>query len=271
MSGGYSHLPQEQGYSTYQAADVNMADVAGGTLGKNAEIAENIQTLQKRNAKLERMLAKMGTKADDTEFRGGLKEERKRAHKLAKAIIRSISENSNADKQIMAKLRRQFDSEFQKFQQLSTQIENKEKEIITAMGSVAEGSDDDLRKPGSSVVQPGDHSQRQQQEGNIDIQFLEYNEAEIKRRHENVLQIERDAVEVFEMYKDMQTLVGEQQESIDVIDNNISETKAKTEEAAKELLEAEQYQQKARKKQCCLLFIVLAVLAAIILTVWASS
>ena len=50
-------------------------------------------------------------------------------------------------------------------------------------------------------------------------------------------QIERDVVEVSEMFKDLHGLVNEQQESLDVISDNIDKTKQQTEQAHNELLQ----------------------------------
>jgi len=139
--------------------------------------------------------------------------------------------------------------------------ETKEREIMTAMGAdatVDEEMDEDQRR----------QKQQQLRDQNIDSQFLAYNEAEISRRHEHVLAIERDALEIFEMYKDLKALVNEQQGSIDIIDNNIQDAKAKTEQAHQELLQAEEYQKKARTKKCCIVFILLGVVAAIVLASW---
>ena len=108
------------------------------------------------------------------------------------------------------------------------------------------------------------------QEQRIDFQFLEYNEQDIAQRQEHVLQIESDAREVMEMYADMQQLVGEQQESIDVIENNITSTRAQTESAMKELLTAEEYQRSARKKQCCMALVV-AVVIGVFVIIYAAS
>jgi len=98
-----------------------------------------------------------------------------------------------------------------------------------------------------------------------------YNEAEIARRHEHVLAIERDAQEIFEMYKELKGLVNEQQASIDIIDNNVQDAKAKVEQGHEQLVTAEEYQKKTRTRQCCILAIAVAVVAAIVLAAWLGS
>lgn len=68
-----------------------------------------------------------------------------------------------------------------------------------------------------------------------------------------------------------QLMVNEQQEHIDLIDGSIVQAKEKTEQAHKELLEAEEYQKKSRKKKCCMLFIILAVIGVIVLIVFMAK
>jgi len=236
------------------------------SLGQNAEIADLIHTLGKRNAMIERMLVKMGTKSDTADQRSRMKKEEKDCTKIIKEIIILIKQNSAGDRQVMSRLTKEFDQELNKFQELCRRTEAKEKEIMQAMGADAtvedvENMSDDQKR----------HRQQQVLDQNIDEQFLEYNEAEIERRHKHILAIEKDALEILEMYKDMKTLVEEQQVNIDVIDNNIQDALANTRQGHEEIVQAEKYQKKARSKQCCLLFIVLAVLAAIVLGAWAAT
>jgi len=77
------------------------------------------------------------------------------------------------------------------------------------------------------------------------------------------LAIERDASELLDMYKDLQSLVNSQQEGLDTITDNVIETKSETADALTQLQSAEKLQRGARKKQCCLLFIIVIVLAVI--------
>jgi len=140
-------------------------------------------------------------------------------------------------------------------------IEAREREIMSAMGSDATTDDGG----GENLTQ--EEKRQLLQEKNIDAQFLEYNEQDIARRHQEILNIERDAIEILEMFKDMRALVMEQKEGLDNIEQNIMDAKLNAEQGEKELVEAERLQKKSRKKQCCILFITVAVLGAIVLAV----
>ena len=62
-------------------------------------------------------------------------------------------------------------------------------------------------------------------------------------------------LEIYELFRDLATLVDLQQESLDVIENRIIKAKNYTEKAEVELNEAEEYQKKARavggSLHCC--------------------
>jgi len=87
---------------------------------------------------------------------------------------------------------------------------------------------------------------------------------DIEERHQDILKLERQVLEVYELFRDLAQLVDLQQDSLDVIDARIQSAKNYTERAEGELIEAEDYQKKARKRQCIILGIVIAVLVVIL-------
>jgi len=87
---------------------------------------------------------------------------------------------------------------------------------------------------------------------------------DIEERHQDILKLERQVLEVYELFRDLAQLVDLQQDSLDVIDARIQSAKNYTERAEVELTEAEDYQKKARKRQCIILGIVIAVLVVIL-------
>jgi len=250
---------------------------SGSRLGKNAEIQEKIAQLARRNEKLERVVVKMGTKADTSDFRSRLEKDLRDVNSLAKDLLRSLNDNRGADQEMMKRLTQDFTREFKKFQQLNEQIKSKDSQIMRAM-SHRERSNSDLS--GSSYRDDRDHfanlQQQQQrqaglQEQEVDIEFLEYDAEEIENRHQRIQDIERDVLEVNEMFRDLQAIVHDQGETINVISDNIGTTLAAVGDAHEELVKAETYQKKARRKQCCLLFLILAVGLALGLGIWLGT
>jgi t-SNARE complex subunit (syntaxin) len=88
--------------------------------------------------------------------------------------------------------------------------------------------------------------------------------AAIEERHLDILLLERHVIELFEMFRDLATLVDLQQESMDVISRHIDKAKNHVERGEVDLQAAEKYQKKSRNLQCCCLFLVLAVLVAVL-------
>jgi len=228
------------------------------SLGRNAEIQEWIHDLKKNNAKLERMQVKLGTR-QDAEIRSKLSKEREDTTALIKKIIGALRDRKG-NKELAQKLTKELETELNKFEDVCKRIETREREIMTAMGSDATQAEDD-----KDLSQ--EEKRQKLQEKNIDAQFLEYNEQDIARRHQEILAIERDAVEILEMFKDMRALVMEQKEGLDVVEQNIMEAKLHAEGGEKELIEAERLQKASRKKTCCILCIATSILGAIVLAV----
>jgi len=94
---------------------------------------------------------------------------------------------------------------------------------------------------------------------------------DIEERHLDILKLEKQVLEVYELFRDLATLVELQQESLDVIENRIQHARDYTVQAEKELHSAENYQKKARQRQCCLLLILLGVLVAVLAPILATQ
>jgi t-SNARE complex subunit (syntaxin) len=94
---------------------------------------------------------------------------------------------------------------------------------------------------------------------------------DIEERHMDILKLERQVLEVYELFKDLATLVDIQQESLDVIENRIILAKNYTETAEVELQHAENYQKKARQRKCCIMMILLGVLVVILAPILATQ
>jgi len=87
---------------------------------------------------------------------------------------------------------------------------------------------------------------------------------DIEERHLDILKLEQQVLEVYELFRDLATLVDLQQESLDVIENRINHAKDYAEKAEVQLQEAEQYQTKARKRKCMILIVLLVILIVIL-------
>lgn len=232
----------------------------------NFNLEASLTQLTKHNAKLERMLGKIGTLADTLEFRDLLSSERATATKLHIASLNYMKENKTKGPTVG-----RFEKEYIKFAEVIKKIDLKQKQQIAAM-SLREHNKyaDQIKQEEHEDAQQGGVPSSFAQEQLQNIEFLEYKQDEIATRHGQIKAIEKDIKEVAEMYKDLQTMVDEQQVHIDIIDANITETKVKVEKGAKELELAAEYQAKARKKACYSMIIIIVIILIILLIVFGS-
>ena len=86
----------------------------------------------------------------------------------------------------------------------------------------------------------------------------------IEERHADIMRLEQQVLEIYELFRDLAVLVDLQQESLDVIENRIMHAKNYTEKAEVELQEAEEYQKKARNRRCCILMVLLVIVAVVL-------
>lgn len=75
---------------------------------------------------------------------------------------------------------------------------------------------------------------------------------DIEERHQGILKLEQQVLEVYELFRDLATLVDLQQESLDVISNRISQAKNYTEKAETELAQGmSSFSHSAVEYMCC--------------------
>jgi len=90
---------------------------------------------------------------------------------------------------------------------------------------------------------------------------------DIEERHLDIVGLEQQVLEVFQLFQDLATLVDIQQESLDVIQTRIESAKNYAEKAEKELHVAERYQKKSRKRCCCILILLLCIMGVIMISI----
>jgi hypothetical protein len=98
-------------------------------------------------------------------------------------------------------------------------------------------------------------------------EHVAYNESIIQEREQDILEIERNIVQVNEIFRDLGTIVNEQQYLLDNIETNVGNTVVNMENATHELRTANKYQKMATKRLCCLLIAGAIVITIIILFV----
>lgn len=105
------------------------------------------------------------------------------------------------------------------------------------------------------------------QEDLIPDSELEYQEQLIAEREGEIREIESGVLELNEIFRDLGTIVTEQQSMLDNIESNVISIANDTGGAAEELVQAHEYQRKAGRRMFCLMLIFIVVMAIVLLAV----
>lgn len=87
--------------------------------------------------------------------------------------------------------------------------------------------------------------------------------AEIEKKHQGILNIERGVKELQELWGQLAVLIDEQQEQLDHIEANVDQTLNYVQKGRQELDKAKEHQQNARKTACCIVVIGIVVVGVI--------
>ena len=208
-------------------------------------------------------LARLGTAADNAEFRDRLHDDQLAFNGLVKDTLSSVTEaKPELEPTQFTRLSLQFDAAYKKYQKLQTALDRKQKSLL------AEHLADDHTSPthsngrgrGEGYGSTQGRVQQQVQEEE-EVVFTEWHHEEVVRRVEEIKAIEGEVAEVAELYKDLHLMVHDQQTGIDAVSENISTVKAKTEDAQVQLEGAQEHQKKGRTRKCCVAVIVIACIA----------
>lgn len=97
---------------------------------------------------------------------------------------------------------------------------------------------------------------------------MEVSETDVEimmEREEALRKLERDIVDVNQIFKDLGMMVHEQGDVIDSIEANVEVASASVEQGTDQLRQARDHQSKARKKKCIIITIVVIILALVII------
>merc|ERR1711920_129054 len=88
---------------------------------------------------------------------------------------------------------------------------------------------------------------------------------ELEEQHNGMLKIERSVKELNELFQELNILVIEQQDLIDNVESNVTETKELVQSGTKHLTAAEGHQKRTRKMALCAIICCLLILIIIII------
>lgn len=165
-----------------------------------------------------------------------------------------------SQKYTQGKLNNEFKASLTEFQSLQRQALDKQRAARTAL--------EQQQQESASSPQAQSQQQLQQQQPVLaDQSEVDFNETLIVERESEIRNIEQSVGELNELFRDVAHMVHEQGQSLDIISENVTQTRDDTRNADQQLRTASRHQKSARGKACCLLIILVIVLTVVILAV----
>ncbi|KAI9033271.1 t-SNARE, partial [Hyaloraphidium curvatum] len=220
------------------------------------QISSNVASIQK-------LLSLVGTPRETDDVRQKLHNLTEQTRDLVKAtsgdlkdlgtVAASSGTDSRQRKITHQKLQKDFEDVLKRYQSVSKSVADKSRTYVEKARASQRGST--WENPIGSVLQIQ----------GLDYE-IEYNESLIAERERDIKEIEKSIVEVNEIFRDLGTMVNEQQYMLDNIEANVSSVAVNMENATDELRTASKYQKMSRNRMCCLL-LVLAIIAIIVVAI----
>lgn len=239
-------------------------------------IGTNIQKILQNVSSIQRMISQIGTPQDNQQLQNQLHHIQHYTGQLAKETTNQLRELNNLSNASLSPEPRQWRLQRERLHNDLTKALNT---FQTAQRTVAQKEKDFVKR--AKNVKFGAAAAADQDAHLIDVeggtgpsqsktQLLmeeEQNIEELQERERSIRQLESDIVDVNTIFKDLATMVHEQGEMIDSIEQNVESAHIRVDEGTYQLSQAERYKTKARKKKCILALIgviLLVVLIAII-------
>lgn len=167
-----------------------------------------------------------------------------------------------SQKYTQGKLNQEFKASLSEFQGLQRQALEKQRASATAARTALETE--------GGPQSPDQHQKQQQQlqaqqPRLADQSEVDFQESLIIERESEIRNIEQSVGELNELFRDVAHMVHEQGQSLDIISDNVTQTRDDTQNADQQLRTASRHQKSARGKACCLLLILVIVLTVVIL------
>ncbi|KAG0240268.1 hypothetical protein BGX31_002135 [Mortierella sp. GBA43] len=222
------------------------------------QLSQRVFCISSNVANLQRLVGLLGTSKDTEALRGNLHDVTEDTRTLVRESsqdIRNLArlDNTHAKKLEHNKISKDFQKvlvEFQKVQRLSAE---KQREFVDRVKHTSFGKAQDLPsvqdEPSQSSAQLSQwDSQRRMQLLMVDNE-LDFNEAMIGQREQEIQEIEHGITEINEVFKDLGSMVYEQSSLLDSIEYNVTPIAMNTRAAAEELTTAALRQRNARKRR----------------------
>lgn len=161
------------------------------------------------------------------------------------------------------KIIREFQNNLTTFQGVQRQALEKQRSTASVARAALEEEHAHAGEDGGQVGQ----QQSQEQLRLASQDEVDFQESLIVEREAEIRNIEQGVTELNELFRDVAHIVTEQGTVLDIIEQNVDNTRTDTRGADQELRSAARYQRNARSKACILLVIVAVIVTIILLAV----
>ncbi|KAI7827215.1 t-SNARE [Kickxella alabastrina] len=256
------------------------------------ELSRKVFQVNANVANIRRLVGQLGSKQDSSRLRQDIHSKMEATRDLVKTTsseLKSLSEyqNSNPSRRRDRRLEQQkltgdFQKvleQFQSIQRVSAEITrefvDRAKHAVQAQNEY--GDDYDEYTESNPLLGNHNNSNRQQQQQQllqhrqVELSVLdndiEFNTAIINEREAEITEIEQGIVELNEIFRDLGTIVTEQQSLLDNIETNVYNVHSDVQIASEELHSASEYQRRSNKTKCCIMLFVVVFFVVILLMI----
>jgi len=247
----------------------------------SSNIGANVQKILQNVSSMNRMIKTIGTEQENTQLQTQLHQVTHYTGQLAKDTSKHLKDlndistgsASQSEKRQWRlqreRLQEDFTNALNKFQAAQRQAAQKEKEVIKK----SRNAGFDQQDQGNLIDMDDGSSTNQQQRMNTQILIEEDDTIQqLQERERSIRQLESDIVDVNTIFKDLATMVHDQGETIDSIEENVGAAAITVHDGTDQLRQAERYKSKARKKKVCLAVTGIVILAIVIgIIVWVTK
>eukprot|EP00842_Homolaphlyctis_polyrhiza_P006768 jgi/Hompol1/7092/HPOL_000738-RA len=225
------------------------------------QVSSNVSTIQ-------RLVSLLGGARDTPEMRQQLHDVTERTRKMIKTtsvdLKRLMAFQATDDNRqiriIQKKLSKDFEEVLKRFQDVSKIAAEKSREYVSKARAL-QIADDEGNENEPLLGRSDQLSQLQVLDAEV-----EFNEALIAEREQDIIGIEKSMQEINEIFRDLGTLVSEQQYLLNNIESNVNSAVVNVEGAHSELRTASTTQQRSRSIMCWI-FIILLIITLIVVAV----
>jgi len=233
-------------------------------------LSDKLFTLTSNISRLSNQIALLGTKRETDRVRERVQDLLSETGDGFKEVgeglkkVQAWHDLGPSQKYTQGKLNQEFKASLTEFQGLQRRALEKQRASQTALEQEQQQA-----TPSSPTATSGGQQQQLQQQQPVlaDQSEVNFNESLIVERESEIRNIEQSVGELNELFRDVAHMVHEQGASLDIISENVVQTRDDTRNADQQLRTASRHQKSARGKACCLLVILGIVLAVVILAV----